>query len=311
MKPNLPSPMNAALNLNLKHLHTFVLVAEYGSFRRAADDIHRSQPAVTMQIKQLEEQLGVTLFHRTTQKVELTSAGEQLLICARRSLAELKNGLSYIRDVVDITRGHIKFSCVPTIASTHLPEILLQFQKQYPNITLQVSETASHAVLELIRNLDVDFGIGPVKEGKHEFGFQHILSEGIYALIPKKYMLVGKTEISLRKLAQLPVMGFTADAAMHEALDLALAKRGLQLQYRYEFQRNTTSVAMAVAGLGVAIVPENVLPRGTSDDLQVLPIVEPRITRQIGIITSPDRTLSPAAMALVSMIAAHFAERTR
>ncbi len=196
--------MHTVLNINLKYLHTFVLVAERGSFRRAAEEIHRSQPAVTMQIKQLEEQIGVTLFHRTTQKVELTTAGEQLLLCARKSLAELYNGLSHIRDVIDVTRGHIKFCCIPTVAMTRLPGILLSFQESFPNISIQVSEVATFSMLEAVRNLDVDFGIGPVKENNSEFEFQRILTERVYALIPKRYRLQGEPKSRCANLLNCP-----------------------------------------------------------------------------------------------------------
>ena len=88
--------------VNLKLLHMFVAVAENRSFRMAAEQLNRSQSAVSMQIKQLEEQVGVAIFHRTTRRVELTSEGERLLGHARRALDEWENGLRQIRDVVDI-----------------------------------------------------------------------------------------------------------------------------------------------------------------------------------------------------------------
>jgi DNA-binding transcriptional LysR family regulator len=86
------------MNVNLKLLHSFLLVADHGSFRRAAEEANRSQSAVSMQVRQLELQLGVALFHRTTRKVELTREGEMLLDCARKAAIELQIGLRRIKE---------------------------------------------------------------------------------------------------------------------------------------------------------------------------------------------------------------------
>jgi len=104
------------MNINLRLLATFLSVAEHTSFRKAAQYTNRSLPAVSMQIKQLEEQLGLALFQRTTRKVELTQAGEQLMISARKAMAELESGLTLLQHTVDVQQGHLSFACVPTIA---------------------------------------------------------------------------------------------------------------------------------------------------------------------------------------------------
>ena len=120
------------MKINFKLLQTFLAVAEHSSFKKAADALFISMPAVSMQIKQLEEQLGVALFQRTTRKVDLTAEGEQLMITARRAMAELESGLARLQKIVDVQQGHLSFGCVPTIARTRLPAILTEFAKKYP-----------------------------------------------------------------------------------------------------------------------------------------------------------------------------------
>src|SRR6202046_3753483 len=146
--------------VNLKLLHMFVAVAENRSFRMAAEQLNRSQSAVSMQIKQLEEQVGLAIFHRTTRRVELTSEGERLLAHARRALDEWDNGLRQIRDVVDIQRGTLSIGCVPTVAATILPRALNVFQKAYPGININLRELAAHDLLDSVRRREIDFGIG-------------------------------------------------------------------------------------------------------------------------------------------------------
>jgi DNA-binding MarR family transcriptional regulator len=157
--------------VNLKLLHMFVAVAGNRSFRMAAEQLNRSQSAVSMQIKQLEEQVGVAIFHRTTRRVELTSEGERLLAHARRALEEWEDGLRQIRDVVDIQRGTLSIGCVPTVAATILPKALSAFRTAYPGINVNLREQATHDLLESIRRREIDFGIGPAVEGSAEFQF--------------------------------------------------------------------------------------------------------------------------------------------
>ena len=92
---------------NLRAIQIFIVVAENSSFRKAAEALHRSQSAVSTQIKLLEEQIGVSLFHRTTRRVQLTADGEQLLRHAQRAIASLEQGLSEIREAANIQSGHI------------------------------------------------------------------------------------------------------------------------------------------------------------------------------------------------------------
>src|ERR1700722_6693301 len=98
------------MNINLKLLTTFLAVAQNASFRKAAHQRNRSLPAVSMQIKQLEKQLGLALFQRTTRKVDLAREGEQLMISVRRGLAELEAGLTEIQQVADVQHGHLSFA---------------------------------------------------------------------------------------------------------------------------------------------------------------------------------------------------------
>uniref|UniRef100_UPI00035E69BE LysR family transcriptional regulator n=1 Tax=Herbaspirillum lusitanum TaxID=213312 RepID=UPI00035E69BE len=140
-----PSPKLLA-NVNFKLLQTFLLVADQSSFRIAAEKSFRSPSAVSAQIRQLEAQLGVALFHRTTRNVRLTTEGEQLLDCAQRALMEVESGLRKIQESADIRRGRVSISCSPTIAETRLARVLAAFEKEYPGIEVSVRELTSMAL---------------------------------------------------------------------------------------------------------------------------------------------------------------------
>ena len=287
------------MNINFKLIGTFLSVAQNESFRRAAEETNRSLPAVSMQVKQLEEQLGVALFQRTTRKVTLTQEGEQLLISARKALAELEVGLSHIQHAADVQQGHLSFACVPTIASTRLPAILTAFAKKYPGISVHVRELTNQDLLEAVRRREVDFAIGPVPEKKGELEFAPIFVDDYCAMLPRGYQDNGRASISLRELSKLPLLKLSSSTAFRDHVDNALKANGLSHESNYEFMQVTTLVAMAEAGLGIALLPRVALPRRTP--LKVVRIIGPALSRTIAIVTIRGHSLSPAAARLVEM----------
>lgn len=282
--------------VNFKLLHVFVAVAENTSFRQASELLHRSPSAVSMQIKQLEEQIGVPLFHRTTRQVLLTREGEELLIFAQRALTEWDNGLRQIREAADIQRGTIAFGCMPTVAGALLPAIVSQFAAAYPGIKITLREAPAEQLLESLRRREVDLAIGPQIEGLAEFQFDAMLKEPIFAVGLPKYFPPRATSIDLETLVGLPIVFSSRSAALTANLEQALASRNLHLNVRYELYHHQTMLAFARAGLGVAILPRIAFQSGQRGPMRGLPIVQPALMRTLCIITQRGQSLSPAAL---------------
>lgn len=287
------------MRVNFKLLGTFLAVAEHSSFRKAAEQLFLSMPAVSMQIKQLEEQLGVALFQRTTRRVDLTPEGEQLMISARKAMAELESGLAQIQHTADVQQGHLAFGCVPTVASSRLPQILTEFAKKYPGISVNVRELVHRDLLEAVRRREVDFGIGPIPEKMGELNFAPIFEDEYVALLPKTYRDGGRAGISLRELAKMPLLTLWTSTLFREHLDNALKVNNLETKLNYEFTHISTVVAMAEAGLGIAILPNIAVPAKTR--LKTVRITGSALTRTIGIVTIRGHSLSPAAARLVEL----------
>ena len=278
----------------------FLLVAENNSFRRAAENAHRSEAAVSMQIKHLEEQLGIALFHRTTRRVELTKDGEQLLVSARKALAEIETGLLQIRGSIEMHQGVLSISCVPTVAATRLPAILAAFQKEHPKISIHVRELVATELFETVRRREVDFGIGPKIKTIAEFNFEPILSDETIALVPSTYRLPRRSGITLKELSRFPILRLSTATGFRGVVDAALKAQNLTIDTTYEVLQVQTLIAMAEAGLGAAILPKIAVPKRTK--LQMVPVMDPRMTREISIITLRGQSLSPAARRLTTFV---------
>lgn len=291
---------------NLKAIQIFVVVAETCSFRKAAEILHRSQSAVSTQIKLLEEQIGVSLFHRTTRRVQLTAEGEQLLGHAQRAVASLETGLRQIKEAANIQFGHIAMGCVPSIAATILPPVLAEFQRKRSGIHLELRELASTQLLESVSKQEISFGIGPEVEEASDFDFMPITKEPIYALLPEAHWKVDQNSITLAELAPLPIILASASAALRNALNRELAAKNLEITHSFEVIQVQTMVAFAQAGLGVAILPQIMIPQPLDKTLQALPIVDPVMERNLCLITLKGNSLSPAAKELTKLIVNRF-----
>ncbi|NYT61932.1 LysR family transcriptional regulator [Alcaligenaceae bacterium] len=286
------------MKLNFKTLSTFLAVAENASFRKAASQIHLSIPAVSMQIKQMEERLGVALFQRTTRKVVLTQEGEQLLISTRKAMAEIRGALAHIQQVADIQQGHLSFACVPTVAGTRLPALLMQFASDFPGITIQVREVSQPELLNAVRRREVDFGIGPEPDHMEEFECQLLFKDSYVAVVPESHHAAAKTSISMQELSKMRVLSLGA-SQFQGHIQATLEKEGLSLDPSYEFTHVNTVIAMIEAGLGVGILPGVAAPQSAS--LKVLRIVPPTMARDIAAIKIRGHSLSPAAARFVTM----------
>lgn len=285
---------------NFKLLSAFVSVAEHGSFRKAAEQSFVSLPAISMQVKQLESQLGVALFHRTTRRVELTPEGEELLISARKALAELDSGLARIQQAANAQQGNLAFACVPTVAGTRLPAVLTTYARHYPGIAVRVRELTHHDLLEAVRRREVDFGIGPVEDKRPDLEFHPLFNDEYCALLPHGYRHNGRQAITLREVTRLRLLTLAPNSMFRNHLEAALQASGIKADLGYEFTHASTLIAMVEAGLGAGILPRIAIPRGTT--LTAVRITRPALHRTIAVVTIRGYTLSPAGARLVEML---------
>lgn len=288
-------------NINMKLLQTFLVVAEHGSFRLAAEVLHRSHSAVSAQIMQLEGQLDVALFERTTRSVKLTEEGAYLRDSARKAFYEVQLGIRRIREANDTKRGQLSLASSPNLASIHLPPVLTEFVRAFPEIAVTVLEMTSLDLYEAVRKKEVDFAVGPQDEDD-ALDFTTIMIEPLHALVPSQFLDGPRDTITLAELAQFPMLLPTTATAMRRLVQEAMQQRGLHVPTRYQFIQAETIIAMAEAGLGVAIQPASRLAKVNPTRARILALVEPTIERKMALITLRNQKLSPAAQRLADKI---------
>lgn len=292
--------MDSQAPINFRLLHNFLQVAQASSFRDASGKIHRSTSVVSAQIKQLEQHIGARLFHRTTRSVSLTPEGELLLKAARQGFREIETGLRQLQETLDLRVGRIAVASSPIMAATFLPPLLAEFESHYPAIRILVRELTPAEIAQSLQNGDADFGIGPRPPAK-TFSFQTLMQEDIVALVPRKFKPSSSDTISLRELSRIPTLQLSQATALRAVLQQAARRHGIDLTPKYECTQAQTLIAMAQVELGAAILPASIVPARPDKRVQALRIVQPALKRPVGLITWPQRALSPAAARLAEL----------
>jgi DNA-binding transcriptional LysR family regulator len=292
------------VNVNLKLLQAFLAVAEHSSFGRAANEIGRTQSAVSMQIQQLEQQLRIKLFQRTTRRVRLTTEGEKLLTHVQNAMSELMTGLRQVERLAASHKGRVSIACAPSIAGSRLPAIIAEFQAAFPSVSARVIELPLAGIVECVRRQDVDFGIGPKPDALNGLEFRSMMADPICAVMPSG-TTPARRRVALSGLARRPIVLMGGLRGLLEPIAQA---RGLDLAIRYEAQQILTVLGLVREGLGIGIVPQVALMMQEDETFRVLRIVDPKLVRQVGIITQRGLALSPIAVELTRLLEERIAE---
>ncbi|MDB5953524.1 LysR family transcriptional regulator [Ramlibacter sp.] len=288
--------------MDLRRIESFMAVAELGSFSGASARLHRSPAAVSTHVQQLEAELGVRLFDRTTRRVALTAEGRLLLGRCRTVMAELDDVSRELGDRSALRRGHVSLGTVPSISGLHLPAALAAFKTRHPGITLELHEGSISRIHDDLRQRTTDFAIAPAFGDAKDLSHQPVLSDPFVAVLPKNTDFRGRS-ISLPELARYDQLAQPRDTAVRATVEQAFRDGRLVFSPAIEVAHHQTVLNMVAAGLGVAVLPMICVPSGPQRGYQVVPLRPRGLARQICIVTLRSKMLSPAAAECARVIA--------
>ena len=298
-----------AINFNLNDLQAFRAVAELNSFRKAADALHVSQPAFSRRIEKLEEALGVRLLDRTTRRVNLTAVGRDFDRKVQQLLDDLDQTLLGIRGVAATRMGEVTIASVPSAVYYFLSQVISRYHERYPKIRVKILDASANEVLSAVSRGEADFGLNFMGGQEHDIEFRLLLEERFVAACRRDHPLAGKRRVSWTELAQYDYISVSKGSGNRLLLDQALSNVPGRPQGIYETQHVTTMLGLVEAGLGVAAIPSIAMPGTDHPILVSVPLVDPVITRKVGLIRRKGRPLSPAAQQLYEFFAELKAKR--
>jgi LysR family carnitine catabolism transcriptional activator len=255
----------------LRHIRAFLAVAKHANFTRAAQELHVSQSALTVQIQQLEEALGVRLFDRNKRRVALTDAGREVIAPLQRIVIDAEAIVSRTREITGLRRGALSMAVLPSMASG-------------------------------ILSTEVDFGVATVTHADKELSLLPLFTDRLFAFLPQQHPLSSRASVSLQQISDYPLVLMARGTSVRSMVDQALRDHGLTATAAYEANYMSTALSLVRAGFGIGILPEDAGTMGSAQNLVELPIVRPQLTRPIHVLMRKGRSASPAVQQMLQIL---------
>jgi DNA-binding transcriptional LysR family regulator len=273
---------------------TLRTVVEKGSFSQAAEELEISQPAVSFQIRALEQKLGQRLLDRSGRRVSLTEAGEVVYGYARRMIgleAEMERAVGEVGTRV---AGRLVIGSTAGPAELVLPRLLGAFHRAYPDVRVSLVVTDTQSVCD--RVLDDELEIGVVGAGRTQRGleFESFLSDDLVLIVPPGHHLAGRTGVTLEELAAEPMLMQQEGSGVRSAIEAAMREGGLRdrdLTIAMELGLQQSVKAAVLDGFGITVISRLAVEREVGDGLLVaVPITDPALSRDFSIVRHAGRT---------------------
>lgn len=292
------------MNVNLRQIQAYVAVGRFSSFTRAAKHLNLSQPALTVQIRQLGEALGVRLFDRSTRSVKMTPIGRELAPSLERVLLEIDAVMVNTKELASHIKGTVIIGVLPSISSNLLPNTIVEFLKQYPGIVVRFRDVLAQQIVKLVREEAVDFGIGIMRMPDPDIQFTPLLTDHLGVIFPAGHPVERRRNISVKYLTTFPLILMDPETSVRDLVDHAFESVGQVGVPTFEAAFPSTALALVKAGLGITIQPSTSMELASSRGLKFRTIRHQGLTRQIGVIQNTGRSLSPSAEAFIQIMKA-------
>jgi len=205
--------------MDIRQLTYFVKLAETGNFTRAAEQMHIAQPALSIAIKKLENQLELPLFHRNDRKVVLTHEGNVLLEHARLILQQMKDANIAMAELKGLEKGEVRLGLPSMLGSYFFPEILMGFKSQYPNLKLTIVEAGTQSIRKMLLNGELDLGIIHNAEVPDSLITEHLLTSQMVAVVSEGHPLSHQQTITFKDFFQQELVMFKPGYFHREFID--------------------------------------------------------------------------------------------
>lgn len=286
--------------MELRQLTYFVAVAEEEQFTRGSERVSVAQPAVSAQIKQLESELGETLFHRGQRRATLTEAGQAFLPYARAALAAARDGRETLAALHGLRSGRLRLGMSGPL-DEQVVEVLGDFHRTYPGVEIELRDQHNHPLIQAVADGEVEAAVvGMTGESlPPQVAARVFAVEPLVAAVAQDSALGRRTTITLSQLAEQPMLTLTRGSGLRAVLENASDQAGFVPRIVAETGELGSLARLAAQGLGVAILPRSAAER---DGVSILRLTRPRLQRRTALAWHRGGA-SPAGRAFLALAA--------
>jgi len=291
--------------MDFDQLETFLEVARHASFSRAAEKRFRTQPAISSQIRSLEEEVGAKLFDRSGGKVSLTAGGKAFQKYVEETLDARKAMLVAIAEMERVPRGEIIVGANEGTCLHILPEVFADFKKQYPDVSVNIKRADYSGILESVIDNSVDFGVVSLPVTDNRLTVVLIHRDELVIIVPPSHPLGKMKSAPIAEAAKFPLVvpkvGHTRDS-----LEELFHERRLKPNYTMELDSSELLKRFVAAGVGVGFIARsNVVEDVRARSLAAITIADAQVRRDLALVFRKDKALSRAALAFIDIAVKH------
>lgn len=285
--------------MELSHLRYFLMLCQELHFTEAANKLGITQPSLSQQIKNLEEEVGLPLFDRIGKKTVKTEAGELLEVHAKKAIYELSEAQNAISDLKKNQKGRIRLAVLPSDLDYHLTQLLIDFHQSYPEVKVEV--IPSTHILELVESNQVDIGIGLAEKKQTNLVQTPIIRETYDLYVGHSHPLAEETCVSLERISQEGQVMFPKGFTGRQLIDDWAKKQGIALQVMMETGSVNSLFQLVEGGVGVTIQPKKLI-EGINPNQLVSLEIEQAPTRDVTIYYLKGKYLSRAMTTFIDQL---------
>ncbi|MGB7790970.1 MAG: LysR family transcriptional regulator [Terrimicrobiaceae bacterium] len=287
--------------MEIHQLRYFVAVAEEGSFSRAAERMRVAQPSLSQQIQKLEQEIGQRLFDRLARGVTPTAAGAGLLPFARKILNDLADARRCVEEHLDMIGGTVTAGIIPTIAPYVLGPLLVDFEREYPQIAVRAVEDVTENLIRLLEVGEIDVAV--VSTCRSGAGLHRELwaREPLLVALPKEHRLAGRQRLSWRDLSKETLLTLQESHCLSRQISQWCRRHDVRLQKSLPLVQLSTVLAMVASHQGISLVPTLATSHESRPQCVFVALTGSAPTREINAVRNPARYQSKACAAFVEL----------
>ena len=283
--------------MELRQLIYFAAVVRHGGFTKAAQQLRVAQPAVSVQIRRLEAEVGATLLRRTTRSVALTEAGEVFLRRVRRVFTELDGARDDLGRLTGGLTGRVRIGAIQALDPFDLPAALAAFHRRHPGVELALRSGALRALLSGLDRAELDLAIGPLPAGlPARYASAPLFTDELVLITSPDHPLARQGSLPLAALAEQPFVCLPANSGLRAILDRLAAEAGFVPHVPFESTHLPRLRALVAHGLGVALLARSVAD-APGPPVAVHSVDPDPVSRPVGLLSLADAPLGAAAEA--------------
>lgn len=290
------------MSATVKQLRAFIAVARTHSLAEASAQLHISQPALSVAIRNLEMAAGGPLFNRESRQLALTPEGREFLGHAEQLLRNWDQSLDAIQQRFRLQHGQLSLAAIPAFALNRLPILLQQFHRQHPDINIVLEDIVMERVVRAVQEGRAELGITFRPDDLEGMEFVPFDQDTFIAVLPPDHALAARKSLKWSDLAATPFIAMNRGSAVRHWTDSALTQCGVEARLLCEANQLNTIGQLVKVGLGISAVPSLCEAQMRNYGLVCLPLSTPAVTQEVGVLLRSRGALSAPASAFLALV---------